>query len=145
MNDAPAPPESSRVDGEPGDGSISIEDHPARRFVALAMVIVIGVGTVLIFRAPDRGAEAGIAPYLGETVDLVIHTEPGAAPDNLERFKDVTLLEIADEAGERSLKIRLEGMTPIHDPEGKAELWIPVDRVAAVWVGPLRVYWSPKE
>ena len=107
------------------------------------MVLVLGVIAVLVFRPREVGPAEGIAPYLGETVQLAIHTEPGAALDDLQRFEDVTLLDIADSGGEPSLKIRLERMAPIHDPEGSAELWIPLDRVASVWVGPLRVYYQP--
>ena len=135
----------SPPDSEIAESEIAIGDHPARRLVALAMIIGLGILAVVIFRPPGRGAEESITPYLGESVQIVIHTEPGAAPDDLQRFEAVSLVEIGDYAGERAVKVRFEEMTPVHDPGGNAEIWFPLDRIAAVWVGPLRVYWAPKD
>ena len=130
--------------GAPDDTpAIAPGEHPARRFAVVVVLMVLTATAILFLRPGDRGAEASLAPYLGESARLVIHTEPGAAPDDLESFEDVTLLEIGDHDGERALRIGL-AMQPVGPTTGAAELWIPLHRVAAVWIGPLRVYWSPE-
>lgn len=118
-------------------------EHPARRLAVVLVLMVLTATAILILRSGDQDTEGSLAPYLGETARLVIHTEPGAAPDDLESFEDVTLLEIGDHDGERALRIGL-AMQPVGPTTGAAELWIPLDRIAAVWIGPLRVYWSPE-
>ena len=115
-------------------------DHPARRLVVLGVLLALGFATVAVLRPPRRGAAEVLALYRGESVRLVVRTDPGAAPDDLEWFEPVTVVELAPRDGVPSVRLRLDGMTPLDDPAGEAHLWLPVDRVAEVWVGPKRVF-----
>ncbi len=125
---------------EPVRPEIRVEDHPARKLLLLLSIIAIGLVSVAILRPTGESTEEWLAPYIGSSLRVMIHTDPGAAPDDLEWLEPVTLMEIAPRDGVPSALLLLEEMSPAGDPGAPAELWLPLERVAEVWVGPKRVF-----
>jgi hypothetical protein len=126
--------------GASGRHSIPVGEHPARRLVAVLAIFALGFLAVAIFRPDAEDAAAALAPHLGQSLRLVIRTEPGAAPDDREWLEPVTLEEIAEHDGAPAARLRLEGMSPIDRPGAPARLWIPLERVLEVWIGGERIY-----
>ena len=119
---------------------ISPRDHPARSLVAIFALLALGFLAVALLRPRDEGPEAALASRLGVSLRLVIRTEPGAAPDDRDALEPVTPVELGEHEGAPSVRLILDGMSPIGEPGAPAYLWIPLERILEVWVGPERVY-----
>ena len=134
-----------RVDREVGhpidtESGLLVTEHPARRFVSLLFVIIILGFGVWALRGSNRSAEDVLTPYLGESVRLWIRTDAGAAAGDLELLEDIRLLEISSTGGSPKVKIELQGHSSSNQPDESSSMWLPIDQVVEVWIGPLRVY-----
>ncbi len=129
---------STPIDAE---SDLLVTEHPARRFVSLLFVILIlGLGAWAL-RDSNRSAEDVLTPYLGESVRLWIRTDQGAAEGDLELLEDIRLLEISSPSqGPPKVKVELQGHSASNQPDGSSSMWLPLDQVVEVWIGPLRVY-----
>lgn len=102
-------------------------------------MLVIGATAVLLLRPSDRSPEARIGLYLGETAAVAIAVD-GAPAGTVEWLDPVVLEELGVEDGVPSVRIRLTGMEPAANSAAEAQLWIPLDRIAEVRVGPVPIY-----
>ena len=118
---------------------LDVREHPARKLAVLLVVVVTGLLTVFFLRPSDQNVEERLGLYIGSSLRLLIRTDPGAAPDDLERLEPVVLEAIETVEGVPTARLRLEGMTSVGAPEEPAILELPLDRIVQAAVGPRRI------